>query len=126
MNKVCIIGNLASDVNFNIYEKNNRLTMVANVFVAVNRIKSKKSSQKPPPDYLPVTAFNKLAEAMSENLRKGSKVGIYGRIQPKRWTDKNGNRRFDIGIVVKRIDFLSPKAKSDAELAKTSKKSPKK
>ena len=59
-------------------------------------------------------------------MQKGSKVGIYGRIQPKRWTDKNGNRRFDIGIVVKRIDFLSPKAKSDAELAKTSKKSPKK
>ena len=84
MNKVCFIGNLASDVYFNIYEKNNRLTMVATVFVAVSQRISKKSNKKPSPNFIPVTAFNKLAEAMSENLHKGAKVGIYGRLQSKR------------------------------------------
>jgi len=112
MNKVCFIGNLASDVYFNIYEKNNRLTMVATVFVAVSQRISKKSNKKPSPNFIPVTAFNKLAEAMSENLHKGAKVGIYGRLQPKRWTDKAGNRRFDVGVIISRIDFLSPKSSS--------------
>lgn len=112
MNKVCFIGNLASDVYFNIYEKNNRLTMVATVFVAVSQHISKKSNKKPSPNFIPVTAFNKLAEAMSENLHKGAKVGIYSRLQSKRWTDKAGNRRFDVGVIISRIDFLSPKSSS--------------
>ena len=112
MNKVNLIGNLATDVTFSVHPKDNgkRTVVVASSVLAVDRFPSKKHSEKKPTaDFIHLAAFSQLAVTMADHLAKGACIGITGRLHPKRWTDKEGHRRFDLEVVVDKMDFLSPK-----------------
>ena len=63
-----------------------------------------------------VAAFSQLAVTMADHLAKGARIGITGKLHPKRWTDKAGHRRFDLEVIVDKMDFLSPK-KSDSKVS---------
>ena len=118
MNKVSLIGNLARDISFNIYDKDGgkKSIVIASSVLAVDKQRSKKNSdQKPTADFIPIVGFDQLAITMADNLAKGSRIGITGRLKPKRWTDKTGRRRFDMEVIVDRIDFLSPKKKTSSQ-----------
>jgi single-strand DNA-binding protein len=114
MNKVTLIGNLARDISFNIYEKDGgkKSIVIASSVLAVDKPRSKKRpGQKPTANFIPIASFNQLAITMADNLAKGSRIGITGKLKTKRWTDKNGHRRFDMEVIVDRMDFLTPKKK---------------
>ena len=114
MNKVNLIGNLATDVTFSVHPKDNgkKTVVVASSILAVDRIPSRKHpDRKPSADFIPLAAFSQLAVTMADHLVKGARVGITGRLRPKRWTDKAGHRHFDLEVVVYKLDFLSPKKK---------------
>lgn len=115
MNKVNLIGNLATDVTFSVYPKDNgkRTVVVASSVLAVDRIPSKKHpDRKPTADFIHLSAFSQLAVTMADHLAKGARIGITGRLHPKRWTDKEGHHRFDLEVVVDKLEFLSPKKPS--------------
>ncbi len=44
--------------------------------------------------------FGKLAEIAQQYLKKGSKVYIEGKLQTRKWTDKEGNDKYTTEIVV--------------------------
>ena len=114
MNKVNLIGNLATDITFNVRSKaqGKQTTVVASSILAVNKIPSRKHpDRKPSADFIPLTAFNQMAITMADHLAKGARIGVTGRLHPSRWTDKNGKRRFDMEVIVDRVYFLSPRKK---------------
>jgi single-strand DNA-binding protein len=53
-----------------------------------------------------VVFFNRLAEIAGEYLKKGSQVYIEGRIQTRKWEDKDGNDRWTTEIVANEMQML--------------------
>ena len=112
MNKVSLIGNLARDISFNIYDKDEgrKSIVVASSCLAIDRPRSKKiPDKKPTADFISLVAFGQMAITMADHLTKGARVGITGRLCHKRWTNKAGKRRFDLEVIVDKMDFLIPK-----------------
>ena len=50
--------------------------------------------------------FNRLAEIASEYLRKGSQIYIEGKIQTRKWEDKEGKDRWTTEIVANEMQML--------------------
>ena len=114
MNKVSLIGNLARDVSFNIYDKDGgrKSIVVASSCLAVDRPRSRNNpNKKPTADFISLVAFGQMAITMADHLAKGYRIGITGRLRPKRWTDKEGHHSFNMQVIVDRMDFLTPKKK---------------
>jgi single-strand DNA-binding protein len=58
--------------------------------------------------FLGVTAWEQQAEAIAEQVAKGSKVTVVGKLRQRQWEDKDGNKRstyevqaFDVALVVR-------------------------
>lgn len=110
MNKVIIIGNLGSDVEFNYTPSG---TAVAKFSVAVNdRRKSKDGEAQDNTTWFRVVAWQKLAETCSSYLKKGNKVYIEGRLDIRKYQDKNGIDRTSVEIVASDLEFLTPRSQS--------------
>ena len=56
--------------------------------------------------------FGRLAEIAAEYLHKGSLVLVVGRIQTRKWEDKEGRERYTTEIVVQDMKMLSSKSES--------------
>lgn len=57
-------------------------------------------------DFIPVVAWEKLAETSANYLDKGSKVLVNGRLQIRSYDDKDGNKRRIAEVVAQGIEFL--------------------
>lgn len=60
------------------------------------------------PEFLPVVAFRRLAEATSQYLRKGRLVGVEGRLACRTYEAGDGEKRRVIEIIADRLRFLDP------------------
>ena len=62
-------------------------------------------------EWLDITVWDKLADNCSKYLSKGSKVYVEGRIQTRKWQDKNGQDRYTTECVAHEVKFLDPPRK---------------
>ena len=67
-------------------------TPMAKVSVAVDVERSQKADDKPPAMWLGVIGFNRTADAVAA-VEKGDPVHVIGKLQRRRWTDREGNAR---------------------------------
>jgi len=95
MNNICIIGRLTSDVELKMTESGKS---VCSFTVAVYRTKEIT-------DFLPCVAWQSTAERITRYFRKGNMIGIKGSLQSRKYTDKKGNKRTAIEIVVDEASF---------------------
>ena len=66
-------------------------------------------------DFINCTAWDKKAETIGEYLRKGSNVGVQGRLSVRSYEDENKQKRTMTEVVVESFEFLeSKKSKGDA------------
>lgn len=106
-NKVFLIGNLGQDPDVNTTNSGNT---VCNLSVATSRVWYDKENEKhEETEWHRVTVFGKQADSCKSYLKKGSKVSIEGRLQTRKWDDKDGNTRYTTEIVTERVIFLTPK-----------------
>ena len=93
VNKAIIVGNLGRDPEVRYSANGNS---IANVTVATtDSWKDRQSGeQQERTEWHRVVFFNRLAEVGAEYLKKGSQVFIEGRIQTRKWQDKDGNDRW--------------------------------
>ena len=61
-----------------------------------------------------VVFFGRLAEIASEYLKKGSQVYIEGKLQTRKWEDKEGNERWTTEIVSNQMQMLGEKMSQSA------------
>jgi len=61
-------------------------------------------------DFIPCVAWDKMAEVISYNLRKGRRIGIEGRLQSRQYETKEGGKRTAYEVVVSHMEFLDSKA----------------
>jgi len=84
--------------------------VVTKFTIAVNRVSRKEGGDTA--DFIRVTAFDKQAELVGKYLRKGSKVGIEGRIQTGSY-EKDGKTVYTTDVLANRVEFLDRKSDSD-------------
>jgi len=66
--------------------------------------------------YIDCIAFKQTAELIEKYVEKGNKVGIIGEYDSRDYTDKEGNKRKFINIIVNEIELLTPKNPKEKEI----------
>jgi single-strand DNA-binding protein len=105
VNKVILVGNLGQDPESRTTPGG---TTVTNIRIATTDSWTDKASgeKKEQTEWHTVVMWNRLGEIAAEYLRKGSQVYIEGRLQTRKWQDKQGNDRYSTEIVASDMQML--------------------
>jgi single-strand DNA-binding protein len=103
VNKVILIGNLGKDPELR-YTQNG--TAVANFTLATTDSWTKDGETQERTEWHTIVAWAKLAEICGQYLTKGRQVYIEGRIQTRKWEDRDGNTRYTTEIVAQNMQML--------------------
>ncbi len=105
VNKVILVGNLGKDPEVRYMPSGGA---VANVTLATSdQWKDKQSGeQKERTEWHNVVFYQRLAEIVGEYLKKGSQIYVEGRLQTRKWQDKNGNDRYTTEIIASEMQML--------------------
>ena len=104
MNKVIEMGRLTRDPEVSSSASG---TTFARFSIAVDR--RFKREGEPDADFFNCSAFGKTAEFIEKYLSKGTKVVVCGRLENNNYTNKDGQKVYDVRIMVEEIDFAESK-----------------
>jgi single-strand DNA-binding protein len=112
INKVTILGNLGQDPESRTTPGGATVTTIR---VATSESWTDKASgeKKEQTEWHTVVMWNRLGEVAAEYLRKGSKVYVEGKLQTRKWQDKQGNDRYSTEIVGQDLVMLDGKQQGD-------------
>ena len=103
-NKVILQGNLVEDVEL---RKTSSGTSVVNFRLAVSRPYAKDGEQNV--DFFNIIAWSKLAEFIGKYFGRGKSILIWGNLQARNYTDKDGNKRTSVEVVALEATFCGKK-----------------
>ena len=105
INKVILIGNLGKDPEVRYMPSGGA---VANVTIATNEVWKDKQTgeQQERTEWHNIVFYGRLAEIAGEYLRKGRQVYVEGRLQTRKWQDKNGQDRYTTEIIASDMKML--------------------
>jgi single-strand DNA-binding protein len=103
LNKVFLVGRLTRDVEKRPLQSGQ---FVTNFTVAVDRNYTNKEGVRDT-DFIPVTAWGRLAEALEQYTEKGTLVSVVGRLQERSYKDKNGKNVRVLEVVAEEVSFLA-------------------
>lgn len=105
INKVILIGNLGQDPEVKYMPNGNA---VANITVATSESWKDKNTgeQIDKTEWHRVVFFRRLAEIVGEYLKKGSKIYIEGKLQTRKWQDKNGADHWTTEVIANEMQML--------------------
>ena len=105
INKVILVGNLGNDPDVRYTQSG---AAVANVSIATSESWKDKNTgeQQEKTEWHRVVFFGRLAEIVSEYLKKGSQIYVEGRLQTRKWQDKEGIDRYSTEIVANEMQML--------------------
>ena len=105
VNKVIIVGNLGRDPEIRYMPSGDA---IANIAVATS-YKSKDRNtgeQKELTEWHRISFFGRLAEIVAQYLKKGSSVYVEGRLQTRKYTDKDGIERYATDVIAENMQML--------------------
>lgn len=104
LNKVMLIGRLGADPEV---RNTNSGSMVANLRIATTeRRKDRDGNWNEQTEWHSVVCFGRTAELVERYLSKGRQVYIEGRLQTRKWQDREGKDRWTTEIVAFTVQFL--------------------
>ncbi len=105
INKVILVGNLGRDPEMRYTPSG---SAVANLALATSESwKDKQTGENQErTEWHRIVFFNRLAEIAGEYLKKGSKVYVEGKLQTRKWQDKDGQDRYTTEIVGNEMQML--------------------
>lgn len=107
INKVILVGNLGADPETRHTQDG---TATASFTVATTeRWKGQDGKVNEQTEWHRIVAWRRLAEICREYLTKGSKVYVEGKLQTRKWQDKDGNERYTTEIVAREMKMLDGK-----------------
>ncbi len=108
VNKAIIIGNLGKDPEMRYMPSGDA---ICNFSIATtDSWKDKSGEKQEKTEWHRISMFGKLAEIAGEYLKKGSQVYVEGRLQTRKWQDKDGHERYTTEIVADRMQMLGSKS----------------
>lgn len=113
VNKSIIIGALGRDPEIR-YMPNG--DAICNISVATSESwKDKNGEKQERTEWHRVSMFGKLAEIAGEYLKKGASVYLEGKLQTRKWTDKDGAEKYTTEIIADRMQMLGGNRESSRE-----------
>lgn len=103
MNNYSALGRLVRDPEVRVSQNG---TKTARYTLAVNRMKKGEA------DFIPCVAFGKAADFTEKYFTKGMQVAIIGHLQSGSYTDKNGNKRSTLDVIIESQYFADSKRDS--------------
>ena len=104
LNSVTLVGHMGQDAKINYTQSG---IAVANLSVATSmRIKGADGQYTDKTEWHKVTAWDKTADFCGKYLHKGSLVLVEGRIETRKWQDKDSQDRYSTEIVANRVQCL--------------------
>ena len=104
VNKVILVGNLGRDPEVRETKSGSN---VANLRVATTHRSKVGDEWQEQTEWHTVTVFGRQAELCGRYLEKGRQVYVEGRVQTRKWQDKEGNDRYSTEVVANDVKFLS-------------------
>ncbi|MFJ8099375.1 single-stranded DNA-binding protein [Lysinibacillus sp. NPDC096212] len=112
MNQTQLIGRLTKDPELK-YSPSG--VPVVRFTLAVNREMKRDEA-----DFINCIAFNKVAESLANYQKKGSRIGVVGRIQTGSYENQQGQRVFTTDVIANSIEFLDTRSESTGGSQSTS------
>ena len=105
MNKVILIGNLGRDAELRYTQGG---TAVATLNLATTETwRDKQSNQKKEQtEWHRVVLWGNMAENLQEYLTKGKQIAVEGKLQTRKWQDKDGHDKYTTEIRADRVTLL--------------------
>ncbi|NNG24823.1 single-stranded DNA-binding protein [Telluria aromaticivorans] len=105
VNKVIIVGNLGRDPEIRYMPSGDA---IANIAVATSYKSKDKNTgeQKELTEWHRISFFGRLAEIVGQYLKKGSSVYVEGRLQTRKYTDKDGIERYATDVIAENMQML--------------------
>jgi len=111
INKVILVGNLGADPELR-YTSGGQA--VCDMRMATSeKWKGKDGQMQEKTEWHRIVVWGRSAESCNEYLNKGSQAYVEGRIQTRKWEDRDGNTRYTTEIVANRVLFLSGGGRRD-------------
>ena len=113
LNKCMIIGNLGRDPEMRYTPSGQAVTQFT---VATNRnYRDQQGEWQKETEWFRVVVWGQQAERAAENLRKGNKVYVEGRIQTRQWEDQTGQKRYTTELVANQVTSLERRERGEDE-----------
>ena len=108
MNKAILIGRLTRDPEVRYTQSG---VAVCTFTLAVDRRFARRDANdgQPTADFIPIVAWRKLAEICGNNLIKGRRISVEGRIQVRSYEAQDGSKRYVTEVVANDIEFMGSK-----------------
>ena len=115
VNKVILVGNLGQKPEMRYTATQ---TAVANISIATTESwKDKESGEnRDKTEWHRVVFFGNLAEIAEKYLDKGSSVYVEGKIQTRKWQDKDGNDKWTTEVLGNQLTMLGSRPSSDSSM----------
>lgn len=107
INRVVLVGRMTRDPEL---RKTNTGKSVVGFTLALNRVK--KVEGQPSADFIQVVCWNKTADAVNQYCKKGSLVGVEGRLQSRSYDNPQGQKVYVVEVIADSVQFLESKSSS--------------
>lgn len=118
VNKVILIGNLGNAPETRYMQNGDAVTNIT--LATTDAWKDKNGEKQEKTEWHRVTFYRKLAEIAGEYLKKGRSVYIEGRLETRKWTDKQGAEHYTTGIIATDLKMLGGKPAGQDQPQQTS------
>jgi single-strand DNA-binding protein len=113
LNKIMLIGHLGRDPELLVTSEGIPYVRFS---LAVNRRYKANGQTRDETQWFNIVVWRALAENCERYLYKGSKAYVEGRLQQRKYTDKNGIERTAVEVIATDVEFLTPRATSIPEM----------
>jgi single-strand DNA-binding protein len=109
-NQVQLIGHLGKDPQMTKFDSGSTVTKFS---LATTDYFKKDGERKTDTQWHNLVAWGKRGEAMNTYLKKGSLIAVSGKLEHKKYEDKEGNTRYVTEVKVADFAMLDKKDKAD-------------
>ena len=110
LNHIVIMGRLTRDPELRYTQSN---TPVASFTVAVDRDFGGRDGGEKQTDFIDCSAWRQTGEFVSKYFRKGSMIVVSGRLQSRKWQDRDGNNRTSWEVSADNVCFGESRRRED-------------
>ena len=115
VNKVILVGNLGRDPETRYTTGGDAVTNIR--LATTDTWKDKNGEKQEKTEWHSIVFYGRQAEIAAEYLKKGRQIYVEGRLQTRKWQDKEGQDRYTTEIVADRMQMLGSRAGGSDSMA---------
>lgn len=103
LNRVVLIGRLTRDPESQYTPSG---VALAKFTIAVDRFTKNPETGEKETDFIPIVAWRRAAEFVTQYVGKGCMVSVDGRMQVRSWVAQDGQKRYMTEVIAENVDLL--------------------